>query len=238
MPEATPEARDPEAALVGVTWHLTRGVARRHGLVISARFAGGTVAGSAGVNRYRAEYDLAGGRLRLGPTATTKMGGDPDRLAAERDFLTLLGAVDGLTVDASERRLTLLDAAGDPILWFDAVPEVARELTGRWSVAHVRRDGELVAPSERAAAHLVVDAAGSVTGFTGADRLRGRARTDGDRLYLGPIIPTRIGASSEVMDEGAAFLAALEQVAAFHLDGEVLTLLDADGETVLDLRWA
>ncbi|CAN5471333.1 hypothetical protein BH20CHL7_BH20CHL7_11860 [soil metagenome] len=233
-----PEPGDPGAALEGVAWHLSRGVARPDGLIISARFAGGTVAGSAGVNRYRADYELAGGRLRLGPTATTKMGGDPDRLAAERDFLTLLGAVDGFTVDASARRLTLLDAAGDPILWFDAVPEVAGELTGRWDVTHVRRDGELVAPSEHAAAHLVLDADGSFTGSTGADRLRGRARTDGDRLYLGPISPTRMDASSVAMDEGAALLAALEQVAAFRLEGETLTLLDADGETVVDLRRA
>lgn len=233
-----PERRDPGAALEGVTWHLTRGVALPDGLAVSVRFAGGTVAGSAGVNRYRAEYVVVGGRLRLGPTMTTKIGGDPDRLAAESDFLTLLGAVDGFAVDPSTGRLTLRDAADEPILWFDAVPEIAPELTGRWDVTRVRRDGELVAPSESADAHLVLDADGSVTGSTGADRLRGRARTDGDRLYLGPISPTRAGASSEAKDEGAAFLAALEEAAAFRLDGDRLTLLDADGETVVDLRRA
>ena len=107
-------------AVEGPTWHLVRGVAVPEGATISARFVGGTVSGHAGVNRYRAEYTLDGDALRIGPAASTRMAGAPDRMAAERDVLTLLDRVRSARVGSDGGSLELLDDDGEVLLGFEA----------------------------------------------------------------------------------------------------------------------
>ena len=47
---------DRQATFERTPWHLERGIAIPDGVTVTARFAGGTVAGQGPVNRYRAEY--------------------------------------------------------------------------------------------------------------------------------------------------------------------------------------
>src|SRR6186713_1824343 len=103
-----------DRTLEGPTWHLDRGVALPAGTTISARFVGGTVSGTAGINRYRADYRRSGDDLELGPAATTLMAGDPAGMRAEHDYLQLLGAIDGFRLEDGD--LVLLDRGQKPIL--------------------------------------------------------------------------------------------------------------------------
>lgn len=89
------------------------------GTVIDAAFSGdGKVTGSAGCNRYFADYTLNGTSLRFGPAGATKMYcHDPAGvMQQEQDYLAALGAVGSYRIEGS--RLTLLDGAGSMVLSF------------------------------------------------------------------------------------------------------------------------
>jgi len=215
------------------TWRLIRGIDIPIGASTTARFSGGTVTGSTGADRYRADYELRGSRLRIGP-AVTGMAGDPTRERSERDFLTLLGAVSGFRLDPSSQTLVLVDDTGDDALTFEVVPDVTQELVGRWTVRRLRRDAELVPPTS-GAAHLAFDGTGQVTGSIGVTSVRGTARTDGGRLYLAPLLATHTAGTPEEMDEEAALRSALQDVHGYETHDAELTLLDADGTALLEL---
>ncbi len=222
--------------LEGVAWHLTNGVPIPAGETITARFVDGTLAGHAPVNRYRAQYQSNGDALTIGPAATTKRTGSPEAMRAEKAFLTFLEYVARYRIDADGRSLVLIDRAGDEILWFVAAPDISGALPGRWDVRFVRQETTLVPPSGHAAPYLEFDGTGRVTGHTGVNGVRGTARADGDRLYLGPLASTRMAGPSEAMDDEAALLRALDHVAGYRIDGHALYLMDADGQTVVQLE--
>jgi heat shock protein HslJ len=222
-----------ERTLEGPTWHLDRGVAIPPGTTISARFVGGTVSGHAGLNRYRADYVLTGDTLELGPAATTLMAGDPAVMRAEHDYLQLLGAIDGYRLE--DEGLVLMDRGRTPILWFRAAPDVDQGIVGTWSVRGVRISDGVVSNVTDPDRTMTFTADGQVSGQAGVNTFRGSARVDGDRIVIGPLRTTRMAGSPEAMDAEAAFLEALEAVVAVRLEGDDLTLLDADEGTQVRL---
>lgn len=222
-----------DRTLEGQTWHLVRGVAIPDGTTISARFAEGTVSGQAGINRYRADYRLDDGNLELGPAATTLMAGDPAAMRAEHDYLQLLGATDGFAIADGE--LVLQDRGGTPILWFRPAPDVDLGIVGSWSVRGVRIGDGVVSSASDPERSMTFTADGQVSGRAGVNTFGGSARVDGDRIIIGPLRTTRMAGSPEAMDAEAAFLGALDDVVAVRLDGDDLSLTDADGGTQVRL---
>lgn len=226
----THAGRDP---LEKTSWRLVEGVPLPPNTTITARFAGGMMSGSAGTNRYRAEYERRGNAMRLGPAGTTRAVGKAGSTKAESDFLTLLGGVRRYSVAGSDLRLE--DESGRSLLRFEAGPDVSEDLAGRWDVRAVRRGHALERPTAGREPYLAFDAKGRVSGSGGINRFEGPARTNGDRLTLGPLGATRMAGPPEAMDDEAAFLGTLDDVAAYRLDGDSLVLLDQDGETMAEL---
>ena len=222
-----------DGTLEGATWQLERGVALPDGTTISARFVDGTVSGHAGINRYRADYRRQGNALELGPAATTLMAGDAAAMRAETAFLQLLGAVAGFRIE--DGSLLLTDRTDTPILWFVAGPDVDQAIVGTWSVRGVRIGEGVVSSADDPDRSITFTADGGVSGEAGVNRFSGTARLDGDRLTLGPLRTTRMAGSPEAMDAERALLSALEEVVAVRLDGDDLSLLDADGGTQVRL---
>ncbi len=73
-----------------------------------------------------------------------------------------------------------------------------------------------------------------VTGSGGVNRLTGHFALSGDELRFGPLATTRMAGPENVMQREAAFLAALERVTSYALDGRTLTLF-ADDDVVVRL---
>jgi len=109
----------PVATLQGTTWEAT-GVNNGKqavtslvkGSTITAIFgADGTVAGSAGCNRYQSTYTTTGDTIAIAPPAATrKMCHAKGVMAQEQQFLTALARA--ATVQLGENRLELRDAEG------------------------------------------------------------------------------------------------------------------------------
>jgi heat shock protein HslJ len=112
--------------LTGTTWVLESLSAG--GGAVSSVIAGteidalfspeGRVTGSAGCNRYFAEYNLSGSSLSIGPAGSTKMfcGEPTGRMEQEQSYLSLLASATGYGIDGD--RLILKDARGAGILAF------------------------------------------------------------------------------------------------------------------------
>lgn len=213
------------------TWRLERGIELTSDAPITARFAGGTLSGSIAGVPYRADYtlDAPGAALRI----ATDLAGQAD--AVERDYRRLLAAVHAARLEPGGG-LVLLDGSGDPVLWYGRAPAVGPGLAGRWAVDLVRRGDAMVAPVSGGNPHLWFDPAGQVMGSVGVNRVRGSVWTDGDSVHLGPMVTTRMAGEPDAMDEEADLVAALERVARYRALDDRLTLLDADGEPLVELR--
>lgn len=74
--------------------------------------AGKQASGVSVVNHYGGEYELKDNTLKFGPMITTRMGGSPEAMAAERDFHSMLESVTGWRI--TDGKLELL--AGDKIV--------------------------------------------------------------------------------------------------------------------------
>lgn len=87
---------------------------------ITAVFTDGQVGGSAGCNSYFASYEVTNGQITVGPIGSTKMLCDDERNQRETEFLAALQNVAGYSI--SRNSLTLTDAAGNGLLFFQAQP--------------------------------------------------------------------------------------------------------------------
>jgi heat shock protein HslJ len=216
----------------GRTWRLTRGVAIDPAAPITARFVDGTLSGTIGSAHYRASYDADGDALRIGPLSHSVSGED-------RGYGTLLGTVASARVDGAG--LELRDGSGAAVLTFEAAPDVDAALVGRWMVTGVvARDaddgGGEDGPRSAGEAWLEVTPDGEVAGHGGVNRFGSRARTDGERLYLGPVRSTRMAGPPEAMAAETAFLEALGAVATYAVESDRLELRDQDGAPLVRLR--
>lgn len=115
----------PDASLTETYWKLTRlggqpaalGAGRRElHLVLSA--SGDRVRGFAGCNTFTGSYERRDSRLQIGPLAST-FKACLDGMEVERQFLDALAATARYSLSGDH--LEFFDAAGRPVLTFDAV---------------------------------------------------------------------------------------------------------------------
>jgi len=113
-----------QATLTGQQWILS-GLAQgqtvtenRLDAEITAEFAAGRISGSAGCNRYFANYEADEATLTLGSIGSTRMSCDEVRNQREAEFLTALASVTGYRIQRNS--LILLDAQGNVLLSFRA----------------------------------------------------------------------------------------------------------------------
>lgn len=74
-----------------------------------------------------------------------------------------------------------------------------------------------------------------VSGSSGCNRYTGSAQVEGERLELGDLASTRMLCPEEVMKVEERFLSAVEKVQAWQSSPEGVQLIDAEGETLLQL---
>ena len=217
------------ASFVGVPWVLAGGldVEGWERAPPSATFAGGTVGGSTGCNRYTAPFTVDGDALEIGTIASTRIACPPPADAVERAYLHALRQVAHWRSD--DASLVLLDENERNLLRYEPATPI-----GSWDATAIQT-GEALAsplPGTKVTATFAVD--GTLSGSAGCNTYRSSYTTDRGRIQIAPPVATRKACATPegVMEQEAAYLATLPTAVRYRLDGDSLALLRPDGTYV------
>jgi len=225
--------------LTGRTWQLDRlaGIDRSR-LGITARFTtGGKVSGFSGCNQYSGTYTTAGSRISISKVASTQMACRRLVMLQESAYLGALGAARGYSVESGT--LKLKGRAGLTLASFEVQ---SQSLAGTdWHVISYN-NGKQAVVSVAAATKLTAsfDDKGNLTGFAGCNDYSATVKTTPPKISFGPVTSTRKACSTPdgVMEQEAAYLAALATAATYRLEGTKLELRTASDTIAADFASA
>ena len=194
--------------------------------------ADGSYSVRADCNRGSGSYLVEGGELRLAPAAMTLAACSPG--SHDQRYLRLLG--EHRRPSRNGDQLVLASANGASQMMFTLAKSVALPGT-RWNVRAVN-DGKQAVKS------LLRDSAlefsflqdGTISGSAGCNRFVAGFTLEAEELHFAPPAATRrfCGKPDGLMEQEAAFLAALETVARYEVDGDRLALRREDGALAID----
>ena len=231
---STTTAASGAVELAGTNWVLasyTAGAEKNDtpAGVATLTFAdGGELSGSTGCNRLAGTYEVDGDALTITLGPATLMACEDEALNAQEQAI-VNGLPEVTTFTATEDSLTLLGFDEQALFTYDA----ADGLEGAWSVTGVNNGKDAVQGSSLTEA-LTADFGpdGTFSGYGGCNTLSGPYETtDPDGLTIGPLAGTMMACAEDVMALEAQYQAALAAVATYTIDGDTLTLRDADGAT-------
>ncbi|HEY9888708.1 MAG TPA: META domain-containing protein [Candidatus Obscuribacterales bacterium] len=193
-------------------------------------FAQGRLTGTTGCNRFFSPYQRDGATLTLAAGGSTLMACVSAALAQQETAL-----LTGLTQVASYaqvgQQLTLLDATGATL--FTLAPQAIAPLTDtEWTLtAYYNGRGGLVTPLSDTRITARFTAAQGLVGSAGCNQYRAAYTVADSTLTIGAAASTRrlCATPPEVMTQEAAFLQLLPQVATYDINGQQLTLKNAEG---------
>ena len=193
-----------------------------------------TAGGSAGCNHYSASYTVNGKAITFGPAGSTLMYCmKPGVMDQESAYLGLLGTVK--TYEFRDGALTFFDGNGTAVLEFKKhVPPTPEPLVGTdWTLASYHTGDAIVS----VIAGTTVTAVFTEDGFggsAGCNHYFGTYTVDGAKMTVGALGFTEMYCENPgVMDQESTYLGLLGSVASFAIEGEELTLMDANGTKVL-----
>jgi heat shock protein HslJ len=223
--------------LIGVVWTLDRSsIADLVGDVpldaaITITFEDGQVSGRAACNSYGGAYDADDdGSLSFEGFSVTEMACDPELMALESAYLQVLADVTGFGIEG----VMWLSGEGFSLTFGEEAPPVALPLVGTmWTLTTIA-SGDAVSSvlmGTDVTAEFTAD--GTVSGSAGCNRYSGTYRWTGDQLAFYSLASTKMACADDVTAQESAFLASMEQVATFAIDGEQLTVMDGSGALLL-----
>jgi heat shock protein HslJ len=193
--------------------------------------ADGTLAGSAGCNRYFGSFTVSGSTLTVGPLASTKMACASDDLnTQETNFLAALEASTGWTVDSSG--LTLTGPDGTTVT---AVAAGNEGYIGSWEATGINNGQQaVVSPAAGVPVTATFTATGEVHGNTGCNSFSGPYTVVGDSISIGPLASTLMACANPVlMDQEQWYLSALQGATTWQTDPHGLSLRGASDELLV-----
>ena len=194
------------------------------------------VGGNAGCNQYGAGYTVDGANLTIEPAIRTEMycNEPPGIMAQEDRYLALLAQVASYRTE--EGRLILADSEGADLLVFEkAVPMPDLPLTGTdWVLETYNANNTVSSVIAGTTVTVTFAPDGNVTGNAGCNHYGGQYSLDGGNLAISSLFSTLMYCETPgVMEQESAYLTLLANVTSFRVEGDRLTLTDADGTDLL-----
>ena len=222
-------------ALAGTTWNLAEysdGAGGQTPALTGAdtstlTFLGdGTFSGFTGCNRLNGTYVEDGSSLTLTPGAMTKMACPPKATAQETAILGFLPTVTTFVIDTS---LILSDASNVPVLSYAI--GVTKLAGTSWTATGINNGkGALEGTDATAGVTLTFNDDGTVSGSGGCNTYSGSYTTDdAGAVTFGPLAMTMMACEDAKMQVEQQFSAAMANVTTYQIEGNNLTLRDADG---------
>jgi heat shock protein HslJ len=210
----------------GVPWTLSAGVDAEgwEAIAPSVRFEAGKLGGSTGCNRYGGPYTVDGDTLELGEIASTLIACPPPAGAVELAYLGAFRRAAQWRLQDEE--LVLLDVEDVELLRFRAATPA-----GAWLATGIRHRDAVDSPISSTEITATFAEDGSLSGSAGCNRYTSTYTTDRGVISVAPPATTRklCPEPAGVMEQEAAYLAALAESARFDVGGGVLELLHSDG---------
>ncbi len=235
---ATAATGSSGSPLTGKLWVVSTlaGKALVPGTDVTAEFtAKGQVAGSGGCNRFSGTYKVTGSSIRITPGASTQMACATRIMAQERAYFAALAKTRAFTV--SGVTLTLKGQGGRVL----ATYKVQSQALGgtSWEVIAYNNGKEAVVSTiSETEITAVFGKDGTLAGVGGCNDYHATYTAKAPKLTIGPVAATRkaCGSPDGVMEQEARYLAALETVTTYRVEGSRLQLRTATGALAVDLR--
>jgi heat shock protein HslJ len=205
------------------------------GVEITATFQAGRVTGSAGCNQYMAGYQLAqdtAGIMRISQVASTQRfcADPPGVMEQETAYLQALQRVGRYAV--VNDRLLLRTLEGGALVLYMPQPQQSLEGT-EWVAINYNNGREAVVSILSGTEITATFAESRVAGSAGCNRYTAgyTLGPDAGAISVSPPASTRILCTEPagVMEQEAAFLAALQSAARYRIEGAQLVLEQAGG---------
>ena len=219
---------DGAGSFVGVPWVVSSGVdLAGTDAVPSATFTDDTVGGSTGCNRFTASYTVDGDAMEIGEIASTRMACPLPADAIERAYLAALGRVAAWHIDGSE--LVLADYDDNELLRFEEASPV-----GDWEVTAFLSGDAVTSPLPGTTITAKFADDGTLTGSSGCNTYQTAFSLGKGSIEIEPPAATEMACAKPegVMEQEAAYLAALPTAVGYRVDGGSLALVSADGTYV------
>lgn len=192
--------------------------------------ADGTASGSDGCNRFSTTFTQQGANLTFGPVAATMMACGDAVMAQAAEFQSTLATVTGF--QQSNRLLALF--AGDVMVMTFISDEQLLDGTD-WTVT-MYNNGRQAVTSLLAGTEITLRfGAEELSGNAGCNNFFGAYSLDGKNIAVGQLGSTMMMCTEPegIMEQEAAFLAALQSAATFRIEGNELWLRTAADEIAL-----
>lgn len=200
---------------------------------ITAIFNDGTMAGSAGCNRYNGSYATSGSEIAF-PHAfvSTLMACEEQVMMQERNYLQALEKVTSYEITGGSLRFF---SDGDEVISFT---EVSQDLAGTaWSILSYLDGNGRVSVLPDTATSIEFDGS-RVSGSAGCNSMSGAYKTEGSSLSVEQLAATEMFCVEPegVMEQEHAVAKALESAAEYRIEGRTLTIWDGNGTVLLELE--
>ncbi len=198
----------------------------------SAEFSDGQISGNGGCNGFSGSYEQSGNELTIGQIASTLMLCTPEELGTQETayFAHLQNAA---SYQVTDDRLEISNGEGEVVLTFTVLEPAS--LTGTsWSLTGYNNlQGGVTSLLPDTEVTAVFGEDGSLNGLAGCNNYMTTYTAEGNSLTIQPAASTRKACPGEgVMEQEAAFLMGLENVASYTIRGPELQLYDSEGATV------
>jgi heat shock protein HslJ len=225
---------DDSKALEGRVWKATEiagvtTVLSGKGTEVTAAFAAGAGELAGGVNRYTATYETqAGEKITISQPAATLMAGTPEAMAQEQAYFAALTRATKYAVTADA--LTLTDDQGTTLVRYAVVQPTTLEGTEWQALAYNNGKGGLQSLAASSAISARFGADGSLAGNASINQYSTKYTTSGETMSIdAQIVSTQMAGPADLMQQEAAYLAALPKTATYTIEGDELWLRDSSG---------
>jgi heat shock protein HslJ len=236
--EETTDAEAP-VALEGTQWTLVSYVNSQGetvyvlpGTEITTKSTADQIAGGAGCNNYFASYQVEGNNLTIGQIGSTVMACEPEVNEQETQYLAALKSVASYQV--ADDQLQMMNVDGETVLTFSVLEPTP--LTGTtWRLSGYNNGkGGIVSVLSGTEITAVFGDDGSLVGSAGCNNFTASYEVEGENLSVSPAAVTRMMCAEPegIMAQERDYLAALESVTGYQVEGDTLALMDADGTPI------
>lgn len=219
------------ADLTGTHWVLRElnGSAVEGPAITAAFGSDGAVSGTGGCNTYGSTVTIDGDSIEFVAPRSTMMACDEATMANEAAYFEALIAA--RQFEMADEQLTILDESGTALAVFGVQ---AQDLAGSsWTVTGYNNGKEaVVSVLTGTTLDLTFNDDGTLNGNAGCNVVRGSFTTEDGEVSFGPLVTTRRGCVEPegIMEQEAAYVAALESASTFVIDGGKLTMRTADDQ--------